>query len=297
MRAYFLPLVVAAAFLPPIAAADLFITDFTALNGTVGAVGTWQNVDTHADTGVAVTLTQTGGVVRPADGSSRQSVIDGTFPWQDIPAFPPFVPAPIDAFNPNYDGDFINIEVKGAASSVVTIAFGGEVIDPVLNFTDIDTQTVIQFQKPFTVTGGTANLSVSGMAVGSNGQDVGVPFRRQSAGSLRFAGTHTQLVFTIVNSGPDPDVHDDRIGFSVSTTTAPGGGAGNPPPKLEIATNATHVMVSWQPGSLVDLEFKTTLDSGPWASVPGVDVRSTSQWSAPRANFGSRLFVRGVYQP
>ncbi len=295
MKSSCLPLVVAA-LLPRIVLADLFVTDFTALNGTAGASGTWRNLDAATDTGIAVTLTQTGGIVKPADGSSQESIIDDSFPWQDIPAFPPFVPTPIDAFNPNYDGDLINIEVKGAASAVVTINFGGEIVDPVLNFTDIDTQTVIQFQSSFTVVGGTANLSATSTTVGSNGVDVGIPFDEQSAGSLQFPGTHTQLVFTIVNSGPDPDEDDDRIGFSVSTTSAPSGSGGEPAPQLEITTGPADVTVSWPPGSLIGLEYDTGLTGG-WMPVPGVDVGATNQWNAPRASFGGKLFVRGIYEP
>ncbi len=80
--------------------ADLFVSNFTALNGTSGASGVWRNQTTTTDLTIPVQLSQTGGIVMPQDGGSAESRIDNGFPWQPLPPF--FGGA--NAFSPNFDG-------------------------------------------------------------------------------------------------------------------------------------------------------------------------------------------------
>ena len=188
------------AFLLPVAAqADLFITNFDTLNAPVSASGVWKNDTTGTDLTIPVSLTQTGGEIRVADGSSQSSTIDDDFLWRDIPDFPPFISG-IDSFNPNYDGDYINIEVLGGGTSVVTIHFNAQIVDPVLNFTDVDLQTTMVFTDSFIIDGQSGNIVPSTTSVHPDGTDAGTPFDEECAGSLHFSGTFTQLIFTINNT-------------------------------------------------------------------------------------------------
>lgn len=97
--------------LPPLLAsgsvahADLFVTNFTAINGTTSATGTWRNETTATDLpAFPVTLSQSGGSIKPADGSSTQSIINptGTDPynlWQDVPAVPGLNPGAVSTWS------------------------------------------------------------------------------------------------------------------------------------------------------------------------------------------------------
>ena len=274
------------------ARADLYITDFSALNGTLGAAGGWRNSTTaSAVPSTFVSLAQIGGTVKPADASSQRSVVDNSFQWADIPAFPPITFFPIDAFNPNYTGDYINIELKGGDIAIVVINFNALVAEPVLNFTDVDLQTTMIFNKAFTVVGGTSNLSATSTTVRTNGANIGPPFEMECAGSLKFSGVHSQLVFGIHNAGPDPEIYDDRTGFSVSTTTLP------VPlevlfPSLAIHTTANRILFTWQKGALSTIRQNANL-SNSWNPV-ATNLEATDHWAADKATFGPKSFFQGV---
>lgn len=280
------------AFLLPVAVqADLFITNFDTINAPASASGVWKNYTTGTDLTIPVSLTQAGGEVQPADGSDTSSTIDDDFLWRDVPSFPPFI-AGIDCFNPNYDGDYINVEVLGGGTCVVTIHFNAQVVDPVLNFTDVDLQTTMVFTDPFTIVGQSGNITPSTTSIHPNGTDVGTPFDEECAGSLHFSGTFTQLTFTINNAGFDPEDDDDRTGFSVSTTTEPIPLAG-PADPLFISTHGSDVTLMWSASSYSTIQYSTNL-TATWLTLGGADPTITTNWSGPRTMFGNHAFFRGV---
>jgi hypothetical protein len=203
-------------FLAAPAQAALFITNFTALDGTSGASGVWRNNDTATDTAIPVTLTQTGGEVRPegAAGGSTPSTIDDSFPWQDPPVPP--APAPGNWFEPNFSGDHINIAVNPGNTSNVMINFTQPVVDPVLSFSDVDTQTMLVFTDPFTVIGEAPNLVSTPTSVTTSGGFV-IGIEQETLGSLKFSGTYSSLAFQIVNDPQAQVPGVDRTGFVVST--------------------------------------------------------------------------------
>lgn len=255
------------AFLLPVAAqADLFITNFDTINAPSSANGVWKNSTTETDLTIPVSLTQTGGVVTADNGSSTSSTIDDDFPWLDVPDFPPFISG-IDSFNPNYYGDYINIEVLGGDTSMVTIHFNAQIVDPVLNFTDVDLQTTMVFTDSFIIDGQSGNIVPSTTSVHPDGTDAGAPFDQECAGSLHFSGTFTQLTFTINNAGSDGD--DDRTGFSVSTTTEPVPLAGPDVPMLSITNSAPgEVSISWTPETPgLILQVTTNITSNVWVNA------------------------------
>ncbi|HVJ45589.1 MAG TPA: hypothetical protein VM511_04320 [Luteolibacter sp.] len=276
-------------------AADLYITDFAALNGSIGAAGVWRNSTTSSTVPLTyVSLSQIGGVVKPADTGTQRSIIDNSAPWQDIPSNPPFVPFTIDCFNPNYDGDFINIELKGGGRAVVVINFNALVSDPVLNFTDVDVQSALIFNKPFTVVGGTSNLSATPTIVRTTGTNIGAPFYTECAGSLKFTGIHNQLIIGIYNAGTDPDAHDDRTGFSVSTEVLP------VPlqvmfPSLAIHMTGDQLLFTWPKGSISYIRQNTNL-SASWNNV-ATNLENTDYWVTSKSMFGARSFFQGVAPP
>lgn len=271
-----------------LAAADVHVSNFTSINGSVGASGVWRNQTTLTDLAVPVSITQTGGLVKPVDHPTQPSRIDGSFPWQDNP-FPPFT----NFFEPNFDGDFINIEVAGAATASVTIDFNAQVTDPILSFSDVDTQTAMVFAQPFTVIAQSGNILASPTSITSTGAVVFV-FNEQAAGSIRFSGTFTGLTFTIVNNGPDPVIDDDRIGFVVATLSAPV--AVTPAvPKLDFAILGDEIKLEWRPGDFTAIEGSYNLKA--WMPVPGLDVENQNTWTGSVSTFGSGYYFRGVYDP
>ncbi|BDS08027.1 hypothetical protein NT6N_30670 [Oceaniferula spumae] len=217
-------------------ASAVWITNFTSLTTGPGgsASGVWRDVTTSntgagTDTGFVVNLTTTGDV-KPISDPTHPSNLSEGFPWRDIGAgetvngittpFPVSLP-----FAPQVNGDFPNIETDGNATSIVTFNFGALITNPVLSFSDVDTQTTMVFSQSFTVLTSTGNLTHTGNNIGSAGAgssatDAAI-FGEESAGSIQFTGTFSQLQFTINNTGPDPDDDDDRTGFVVSTVSAP----------------------------------------------------------------------------
>lgn len=289
------PLVLVAGMMASPANADVYVTDFVALNGAIGAAGAWRNATTNTVfPSTFVSLSQIGGVVKPVDGGSQTSVINNSFQWADIPAIPPIIPFPIDVFNPNYLGDFINVELKGGAVAIVIINFNAFVSDPVLNFTDTDVQTALVFNAPFTVVGKTSNLIATATTVRTSGTNIGPPFDVECAGSLKFSGVHTRLVIGIYNAGTDPDRQDDRTGFSVSTETLP------VPldvlnPTLAIFTTANQILLTWPRGSISSIRQSYNL-SAPWNNV-ATNLETTDHWIADKLNYGSKSYFQGVKPP
>jgi hypothetical protein len=277
------------------AEADLYITDFTALNGSVSAVGVWRNSTTATTVPASfVSLAQIGGAIKDINAGSQKSVVDSSFQWFDIPQTPPFVPFPIDAFNPNYVGDFINVELKGGDVSVVIINFNALVSNPVLNFTDVDVQTTLVFTKPFTVVGGTSNLLATPTTVRTTGTNIGIPFDTECAGSLKFTGVYDRIIIGIVNIGPDPEDFDDRTGFSVATEALP------VPlqailPSMEIHMLANQILFTWPKGTISYIRQNLNLSST-WNTV-APNLENTDHWVTDRTLYGSRSFFQGVAPP
>lgn len=277
------------------AQADLYITDFTALNGSFSAVGVWRNSTTSTSIpSTFVSLAQIGGIIKPLNAGDQRSIVDNTAQWFDIPSFPPFVPFPIDAFNPNYTGDFINVELKGGDTSIVIINFNALVTDPVLNFTDVDIQTTLLFNKAFTVVGGTSNLSATPTSVRTTGTNIGAPFEMECAGSLRFPGVHDRIIIGIRNVGPDPEDYDDRTGFSVATNSIP------VPitallPSMEIHMTTTQILLTFRKGTLSYIRQNLNLSST-WTNV-ATNLENTDHWVADKATYGNRSFFQGVAPP
>jgi hypothetical protein len=277
---------------PGIASADLWITNFSTASGAL-ASGVWRNITTPAspiDLTIPVTLTHVGAIF------DEETRIDDSFPWLD---YDPGFGLPVFAiWSPTYEGDYISLEVDGGATVAVSIEFNAAIVDPVLNFTDVDVQTTLVFSTadPIKVIG-TANLVVSGSTATTSGVDV-LLFDKESAGSLQFIGTFTKLDFQIINvvpGGGNPNDYKDRTGFSVSTTTAPV--AAGPKDMLSSWSTATHFHLSWPSlTSFTSLEYATTLNPTVWMPLPGgVNPALVTSWSATFASLGGMVFVRGVY--
>lgn len=214
----------------------VWITNYTSISSGVGgsATGVWRDVTVDntgagTDSGFVVSMTTTGNVKDTTDGS-QPSFTDQSVPWRDVGPGDTYqgtpVPIPISLpFDPQVNGDFANIETKGNATSLVTFNLGALVTNPVLSFSDIDTQTTLMFNDSITMLTGTANLAQSGNNISNDSTAHiglhGTLFGDEAAGSVQFNGTFTQLQFSIVNAGPDVDLDDDRTGFVVSTDTAP----------------------------------------------------------------------------
>ena len=221
----------------------VWITNFNSISpGTGGsASGVWREVDNTGaltgdgtDSSFMVDLSTNVGEVKATTDPTQPSRIDQSFPWRNINTGETFPGAPIPApfpvtlpFNPGVNGDFINIETDGGETAQVTINFGARITNPVLSFSDVDTQSSLDFGGlSFTVLNSTDNLGTSGNTVINNGSIIADPilaqiFGEEAAGSIQFTGTFTQLQFNMVNTGPDPDDDDDRTGFVVSSESAP----------------------------------------------------------------------------
>ena len=185
--------------------AVLSVTNFTAVSAST-ATGVWRNNDTSMDLSVPVTLSQTGGTILLDTDPSNPSVIDNSIPWLDL--------AGPNWFEPNFTGDSINVEVANNATSVITLNFNTAIIDPTINFSDIEAWTTLDFgANSFSVTGQTANLVHTGNKVNAIGSD---PFfGDEAAGSVKFTGSFTSMQFSIINDGSGGQ--EDRTAFVVST--------------------------------------------------------------------------------
>ncbi len=224
-----------AAFSSPVEA--IWNTDFNSLtSGLSGsASGVWSEVTdpqtgTGTASGFAVSLI-TSGEVKAVTDPSQPSLLNGEFPYRNISAgetvrLPDgsIVTTPFAIglpFAAGTNGDFINIQTEGGAVSTVTIDFGARITDPMLSFSDIDSQTTLAFSSPFTVPASTANLGQSGSSVNNTGPSGDFIFGDEAAGSLQFSGIFTQLTFTVTNASAPGPGNEDRTGYVVTTLVAP----------------------------------------------------------------------------
>ncbi len=295
-----------------LARGDLYVTNFTALDGNTGASGVWRNHSTSTDLAIPVTLVQSGGTVQPADGSSTSSIIDSetgggdTLLWQDIPTFLPFTPG-IDVFEPNFIGDYINIETAEGATTTVTLNFGATITDPVISLTDVEYRTTLSFPTPITKIAGTSNLAVSGnsltsdktTAAGDPAPPIGPVFGQEAAGSVQLTGSFDSITFTVAVAVGDGTVgNEDRTGYVVSTAIEPVPLDPGPAPVLSISRTSNQIMLSWPPGGFDEIQMSASGGGlGGWTPVPGLNPSSQSTWSSDTAPLGARRFFRGVYTP
>ena len=247
--------------------ADLFVSNFTTLNGASGASGVWRNQTTATDLAIPVQVSQTGGTVRPADGSSTQSRIDNSFPWQPLPIFV----GGANPFSPNFDGDYINIQTQAGTTSTITLEFNALITNPVISLTDVEYRTTLSFPSAFTVLASTSNLSATATTLTSNrtiaaNDSFGV-FGDEAACSIRFTGTFERIVFTVQVAVGDAGVgNNDRTGYVVSTMTAPVATPGAPP-VLVIGKTGAQIMLSWPIGAFSQIQMSAPSVMGGW--TPG----------------------------
>lgn len=286
--------------------ADLFVTNFTAINGSAQATGVWRNETTGTDLTIPVSLSQTGGQIRPADGSSTQSILvqnpaDLYNLWEDVPAFFPITPG-INVFEPNFIGDYINVQTEETHTSTVTLDFGASVTDPVISFTDVEYRTTITFPSALTMLAGTSNLVVSGSSLTSNkttaAGDPGI-FGQEAAGSVKLTGTFKTVVITIAVALGDNTVgNEDRTGFVVSTMTPPQPATPGPPPSLAISRSGNQVTLTWPQGrfSSIEMSGNGTGLTG-WSPIPGLNPATTGTWTGNLPTLGQVRYFRGKYTP
>lgn len=285
--------------------ADLYVSNFTALNGSSGASGVWRNHTTSTDLALTITLTQVNGIVQPADGSDTGSVIasetinDPLYPfWQDVPAFlaPPLG---VNIFEPNFVGDYINIETAETTTTTVTIDFGAMITNPVISFSDIEDRTTLSFPAPFTIIGDSGNLSKSGNTVTSNGSFVPV-VDDEGAGSLQFTGDFPSITFDVIVADDlgNPSNTEDRTGYVVSTMTAPQPLTSGGPPVLTITRNGDEITLTWNIGDFDSIEISGSAGGvGGWMAIAGLDPNAVGMWTGSIAALGEGRYFRGVYTP
>ena len=266
--------------------ADLFVSNFTAINGTAGASGVWRNQTTATNLAIPVSLGQTGGTVKPVDHPTQPSRIDDSFPWSDVP---PFFP---NLFEPNFDGDFINIEVIGGQTATVTLNFNAQITNPSISFSDVDVDTDLTFPPTFTITAQSGNLARNGNTVAPTGASV-IGLGTRGVGSIQFSGIYSQIVFTFAYGGLPTNA--DRTGFVAATTTPPG--AAPPPAVVNLQLNGDQVMLSWPSGAFSEIQSSADLSPASWQAIPGLDAASQTSWSGSKATLGPRRFFRGVRVP
>lgn len=292
--------------------ADLYVTNFQTLNAA-GATGVWRNYDTSTDLAFPVSLSQTGGTVQPADGSSTSSILESETvvnpqdnpTWQDVPVVIPFTPG-INCFEPNFIGDYINIETAQNATTTVTLDFGASITDPILYLTDVEYRTTLTFPSPFTVLAGTSNLQVTSTTLSSDGTTAAgdpVPplpavFEEEAAGSIQFSGTFESLTFTVaVAVGNASVATEDRTGYCVATTTAPAAVSGDAP-ELSISRNGGLITLTWPIGEFDEIQWSGAgAGVSGWTAIPGLNPSATNTWSSNVSTLGDDRFFRGVYTP
>ncbi len=264
--------------IPAFAAADVWITNFE-----TPTAGVWKNSTTATDLTIPVAFTFSNATI------AEETVTTDDFPWIDL-----FY----DLFNPNYDGDYIALLVKGGSTATVTISFGTDIVNPVLHFTDTDDQTTLVFSTATpTKVGGAPNLQITGNSVRTDGTSANPfdPTDVETVGSLQFTGTFSELAFTIVNTGADPDIDDDVTGFSVSTTTEPVS-VSTPTPTLTIWADGTNYQLSWpDTNTFTHIECSPDLSLGSWMILPGADPTTTTMYSGTISSSDDALFFRGGY--
>ncbi len=274
--------------------ADLFVTNFTALNGAAGATGVWRNLTTATDLVIPVTFSQSGGAVKPNDGSSTQSRIDNSFPWQPLPPFA----GGANPFSPNFDGDYVNVETAESGTSTITLEFNATITNPVISFTDIEPRSTMTFTIPFTVIASTSNLSATTTTLTSNGSaaandNLGL-FGEEAAGSIKFTGTFDRIVFTVRVLPAFGFGANDRTGYVVSTMSAPVPPSDALPPAVSVAKVGDQIMLSWPLGEFDEIQISAPSALTGFTAIPDLDPGTTSTWSEKVSVLGPHRFFRGA---
>lgn len=272
--------------------ADIFFTNFGTLGSNTEATGVWRNSTSGTDLAFPVSLNQSNGVILLESDDDPSETANG-FPWADDPIIG------TDLFNPNFSGDYINIEVSGGATVSVVIDFGAQVTDPTLLFTDVDTQTTLTFLTANPVkTGGLANMLVSGNTAKTSGVVVPLLFgsTEETLGSLKFTGTFTKLEFTISNDGSDPINDEDRTGFCVATEFPPVALPAGSSPTVDIDVDDDVVTFDW--GAIGAINALLMLnDSNVWVTVPGSNPAGSSTYVGSKMVLGPTRLFRADYTP
>jgi hypothetical protein len=300
---YFSPMVGLFAVLTAPLHADLYVTNFTSQVSPSGASGVWKNQTTSTDLSIPISISQEGGMAI-ADGSgSTSSKVDDSFPWQALPLFA----GGANAFSPNFDGDYINIETQQGDTTTVTLDFGATVTDPVISFTDVEDRTTITFTDTFSipVEAGTSNLVATGTTISSTGLEAAMDsfglFDTEAAGSIKFPGTFTKIVFTVSVGPPtavDPGVGtNDRTGYVVSTMTEPVPLVATECVELQIDETDGKVTLTWPLGGFTEILISDPGVISGFTPIEGLDPGSVSTWSETTAVLGEGRFFRGVCSP
>ena len=288
--------------LPLQADLDLYVSDFTVLNGTSGATGVWKNNTTGSSLGISLGISQSGGMVKPADGSGTASVVDDSFPWQALT--PPLGTA--NPFDPHFDGDYINIETQQGETTTITLDFGAMITDPIISFTDVENRSTITFTDEFAVRASTSNLHFTTTTLSSNASvasgDNFTLFGKEAAGSIQFSGTFSQIVFTVFVGVPtplDPDVgSNDRTGYVVSTFFEPMTLPTDPPPAppfwIMYDQGTGNVTLSWILGDFEEIQMSDPTGLMNFMAIPDLDPGVVDSWTRPMSELGSKRFFRGT---
>ena len=244
-------------------------------------------------------------MVKPADGSGTASVVDDSFPWLSLASQNPPL-GTINAFSPNFTGDYINIETQQGDTTTITLDFGAMVTDPIISFTDVENRSTITFTDEFAVLASTSNLESTTTTLSSNASVAsGDPlqiFGKEAAGSIQFTGTFSQIVFTVIVGPPtaeDPDVGgDDRTGYVVSTFFEPMTLPTDPPPAppfwIMYDQGTGNVTLSWILGDFEEIQMSDPTGLMNFMAIPDLDPGVVDSWTRPMSELGSKRFFRGT---
>ena len=117
---------------------------------------------------LTVGISQVGGTVKPTGGNpGTDSRVDHSFPWLSLASQNPPL-GTINAFSPNFTGDYINIETEQGDTTTITLDFGAMITDPIISFTDVENSSTITFTDEFAVLASTSNLEFTTTTLSSD---------------------------------------------------------------------------------------------------------------------------------
>lgn len=117
---------------------------------------------------LTVGISQVGGTVKPTGGNpGTDSRVDDSFPWLSLASQNPPL-GTINAFSPNFTGDYINIETEQGDTTTITLDFGAMITDPIISFTDVENSSTITFTDEFAVLASTSNLEFTTTTLSSD---------------------------------------------------------------------------------------------------------------------------------